>query len=150
MGDFTKAYLKTGKNEGLWSKVPGDAGGQTWKGIAENSHPKWEGWQLVEFHKSGMAFPEKPVKADIDKLNILLNKDEKLELMVRKFYKKEFFDVMRGDEILDQGITEDIYDSCVNMGCHQSIVLTQRAWAVPETGKMEDVTLNKLNNKPAA
>ena len=147
MADFTKAYNRTGGNEGLWSDVPGDKGGETWKGIARKIHPKWDGWAIVDFVKSQIQFPANPVKADIDKLNDLLVRNEKLELCVRKFYKAIFWDVMRGDEILMQPVAESIYDSGVNMGPGQAIKLAQRALKIKETGKMDDATLNKVNNK---
>lgn len=147
MADFTKAYNRTGINEGLWSNVIGDAGGETWKGIARNLHPNWEAWTLIDFIKSGLIFPEKPTKKDIDKLNKALLANEKLELSVRKFYKNEFWDKTRGDEILIQLIAESIYDSSVNMGYKQAIKLAQRSAALKESGIMDDITLNKLNNK---
>lgn len=135
MADFTKAYNRTLRTEGKYSNNPADKGGETWEGIARNMHPEWEGWALIDFYRHDPKFPG------------ILTRIEKLELAVKKFFKKTFWDVMRGDELLLQTIAESIYDSCVNMGCHEAIVLAQRSFHAHETGKMDDATLNLLNNK---
>lgn len=64
-----------------------------------------------------------------------------------KIYKPEYWDVMRGDEINSQEEANAIFNECVNAGDHTGIILTQREFGYPETGKMDDHTLNTLNNK---
>ena len=64
-----------------------------------------------------------------------------------EIYRKKYWKVIRGDEITNQTISESIYDSAVNMGCSQAIKLCQRAASLPETGRMDDITLKFLNNK---
>ncbi len=39
------------KNEGGYSNIKGDNGGETYRGIARNSNPNWIGWELLERHK---------------------------------------------------------------------------------------------------
>lgn len=145
--DFLIAYLRTSINEGLWNKVKGDKGGETWKGIARLIHPNWEGWILIDFIKQGINFPEKFIKKDVDKLNKLLNASEKLELLVRKFYKTEFWDKFRGDELMIQIVANPIYDSAVNYGPTRAISLAQKSLKIKESGIMDQLTLNTLNNK---
>jgi lysozyme family protein len=64
----------------------------------------------------------------------------------KSIYKKNYWMIIRGDEILNQDSANDIYDTAVNMGCGAAIKLTQRSLGLPETGKMNVATLNKLNN----
>lgn len=135
MADFTKAYNRTGRTEGKYSNDPADKGGETWEGISRNMHSEWEGWAIIDFYRHNPKFP------------IILTGIEKLELAVKKFYKKTFWDVMRGDEMTIQLVAESIYDSCVNMGPKEAIILAQRSLHTTETGKMDDATLNLLNNK---
>lgn len=135
MADFTKAYNKTSVNEGGWSDDPDDKGGQTWKGIARNLHPLWEGWSLIDLYKSDKNFPE------------CLKQIEKLELAAKKFYKKEFFDVVKGDHLLIQEIADSLYDSAVNFGTKRAIILSQKALEIKETGIIDETMLNLLNNK---
>lgn len=146
MADFIIAYNHTNKNEGLWNHVPGDSGGQTWKGIAQLKHPKWDGWPIVEFTKSGIQFPVSPTKVDIDKLDTLLLANEKLELLVKKFYKLKFWDIVRGDEIIAQILANKLYDNSVNFGTSGAIKSWQNdVLKVAVTGIMDDISLKTLN-----
>jgi len=61
-------------------------------------------------------------------------------------YEKNFWMPMRGNEINSQDEANSIFDSCVNMGCEKAIVLAQQSLGVPQTGHMDDTTLNGLNN----
>lgn len=147
--DFIIAYNKTAKNEGGYANDPADHGGETWKGIARKLWPGWEGWPVVDLHRTDPGFPKS------------LYDIEKLELMVRRFYKTQFWDVMRGDELEDQGIANSIYDSAVNMGIVIAVRMAQNlVWGLPTNdaeknirikelgvtyGKMDEKTLNKLN-----
>ena len=61
--------------------------------------------------------------------------------------KPKYWAGFRGDEIIDQGIANDLYDSCFNQGEGTGIREIQQAAGLPVTGKMDDNTLNHLNNK---
>lgn len=147
MANFKEAYLKTSVTEGKWCNVEGDTGGETWKGIARNSHPSFAGWVSIDFHKKEIKFPAKPLKADIDKLNAKLSADVTLEKQVQEFYKARFWDKVRGDELKMQTVADSIYDSAVNMGPNRAIKLSQKALKVEETGVIDDTMLKKLNNE---
>jgi len=148
MANFIPAYLKTNYHEGLWNKVKGDNGGETWKGIARVMHPNWKGWQIIDFTKEGMGFPEVFTKDDISKLNDLLLKNEKLELLVREFFKGEFWDKIRGDEVRVQFLADKLYDNSVNFGHTGAIKQWQKdVWNVPVTGVMDDLSLKTLNQE---
>ena len=132
MADFGIAYKKTGGWEGGWNHVAGDRGGETYKGIARKFHPKWEGWKIIDSRK--------PLKH-----GQILN-DTKLDDMVTRFYKKEYWDVIDGDKIQDQKIANTLYDFGVNAGYGRSIKNIQIVLKFPVTGKITDKLIDAINN----
>lgn len=135
MSNFNFSYDKTAINEGGYANDSADAGGETWKGIARKMHPSWAGWAIIDSYRSKPGFPG------------ILKNDQHLDGLVKEFYKTNFWQVIRGDEIISHEIAASIYDSAVNMGPKQAIILAQRSLGVPETGHMDNLTLDKLNNK---
>jgi len=103
--NFILAYNRTMKFEGYYANDKKDRGGETYKGIARNFHNSWEGWKLIDSCKVSDLFPK----------NLLKIYD--LEKSVQKFYRKEYWDKIRGDEIISQEIANDLFDSCVNRVC---------------------------------
>lgn len=136
MADFFKAHIKTASNEGGYTDNPDDNGNWTGgkKGIGQLigtnygiSAPVLKGYLKRE-----------PTVADMKSIS---------QDAVHAIYKRGYWNTMRGDEILNQQEAESIYDACVNMGCGQAIKLAQHALGIEATGKMDDTTLNALNNK---
>ncbi len=134
MAQFLIAYNKTNGNEGLYSNNPNDRGKETWKGISRVMFPHWGGWNIIDGHKIKSNFP------------LSLNEDSDLEELVQEFYTVNFWDSIRGNEIIKQEQADSIYDTCVNMGIKTGIKLTQRTLEIVETGIMNNETLNKLNS----
>lgn len=132
MANFIIAYKKTGGFEGGWNHVKGDRGGETYKGIARNYWPKWEGWKIVD--------KKKPLKHGA------IIKDEALEQHVQKFYKKQFWDVVGGDQIEDQNIANTLYDFGVNAGHGRSIENIQKVLGMTATGKVSAELIKRINN----
>jgi len=124
MAEFTPAYEKTLANEGGYSNDPRDHGGETYKGIARNMHPKWEGWAVIDEIKAN---------TNINQLAHALDADEELDLMVRDFYKLVFWDAMQLDQLTPQEIAEELFDTAVNQGIVVAVKHLQEA-------------LNLLNN----
>lgn len=132
MANFIIAYKKTGGFEGGWNHVKGDRGGETYKGIARNFHPNWAGWKIVDANK--------PLKHG------QIIKDPALEELVHEFYKKEFWDVVAGDDIEDQSTANTLYDFGVNAGYGRSVKNIQSVVGIPETGKITEELLVRINN----
>jgi lysozyme family protein len=88
--------------------IPGDAGGQTYTGIARVPNPDWEGWALID---KGQMPPKE---------------------MVWKFYKTKVWDKVRGDE-LPSGVDYLAFDFAVNAGASRAIkTLQQAVGAIPD------------------
>jgi lysozyme family protein len=124
MAEFTPAYNKTLDNEGLYSNDPRDRGGETWKGISRNMHPKWEGWAVVDEIKSNTG-PRQ--------LSKTLQEDEELNQMVRDFYELVYWHPLMLNRLSDQETANEIFDTAINQGITKAVLYFQEA-------------LNLLNN----
>jgi len=126
MADFNPAFEKMIVDEGGYqlTTLAGDTGGMTYAGIARNPNPHWPGWNLI----------------DHGALNNPL-----LTGMVRSFYKAEFWDRIRGDEITNPIVAENIFNFGVNTGIKVAIKLAQLIVGATPDGAVGDVTLQKLN-----
>ncbi len=128
MADFKIAWKVVGKNEGGFVNDPQDKGGYTYRGITRKNFPNWAGW------------------AQVEKLNLKSGAIvAALEPLVEQFYIAQFWNPIKGDEIINQQVATEFLDSAVNMGVKEAVILTQRALAITETGKMDSTTLNILN-----
>lgn len=105
MTNFNKAFQKTMGHEGGYVDDKDDRGGETYCGISRNNFENWKGWKKIDKYK--------PVS---DEFRKNLAQDAALQKDVRDFYKKEFWNCFKGDDILDQGLAEELFDTAVNMG----------------------------------
>jgi lysozyme family protein len=96
----------------------------TYAGIARNKNPNWPGWNLIDH-------------GAID--NPLLTG------MVRNFYKVEFWDRIRGDEITNSVVAENLFNFSVNTGIKVAVKLAQLIVGATPDGAVGDVTLQKFN-----
>ena len=127
MADFNPAFEKMIADEGgyVLHNVAGDTGGMTYAGIARNKNPNWPGWNLIDHEALS---------------NPLLSG------MVRNFYKVEFWDRIRGDEIANQVVAESVFNFGVNTGMGVAVKLAQLIVGATPDGAVGNVTLQKFNN----
>jgi lysozyme family protein len=108
MADFNISYEITRKIEGGWHSGAGinkhDLGGETFKGIARVHFPNWEGWKIVDSMKKQTNFPR------------IAETDPRLNILVRAFFKTNFWDPIRLDSIKSQAVADEAFDTGVNMG----------------------------------
>lgn len=134
MAKFIDAFNRTEKNEGkdIWTKISGDAGGETWSGISREANPNWKGWKIID------AVPGKKSGQKIS--------TPELETLKRELYEQNYWKPVWGDRIENQNVANDMYDTAVNMGPVVSIKLSERQFGMKETGKMSEKLLERLNN----
>jgi lysozyme family protein len=120
MANFNDAYLITSGNEGKYSNDPNDKGGETYKGIARKRNPNWSGWVIVDRYKSQPNFPKN------------MYPDTQLEGNVKSFYKIQYWDINKLDEFVSQPLSNEMYDTGVNLGTGKA-------------AKFLQLTLNVLN-----
>jgi lysozyme family protein len=140
MAKFELAITHTLQAEGGLVNDKDDSGGFTYRGITRKNFPNWVGWSKLDkwigtnsTPKTGKIFTEAEIPG--------------LEKDCKDFYKQNFWIPVKGDEIINQEVANDIFDSSVNMGISQAVKLTQRTLGIPETGKMDITTLNTLNSQ---
>jgi lysozyme family protein len=104
---FEKAFNTAMKHEGFYANVPGDAGGETYRGISRVHHPTWRGWPFVDAYKT-MHGGKLAWNTHI--------KDDALDLMVKDFYHKNFWQKILGDSIKTEAIALFIFDFFIHSG----------------------------------
>ena len=102
MADFKKAHERTIKFEGVYSNHEADIGKETVFGISRNYHESWLGWKIIDQYKT--------VTSDTKTLNKVLLGNDELMSLVEDFYKREFWDKIKGDKIMYQTVANNIYD----------------------------------------
>jgi lysozyme family protein len=127
MADFNAAFEKMIADEGgyVLHTIPGDTGGMTYAGIARNKNPNWGGWNLIDHNEINNAL---------------------LTSFVRAFYKTEFWDRLRGDEVANQVVAESVFNFGVNTGLSVAVKLAQLIIGATPDGAVGDKTLQKFNN----
>ena len=127
MSNFEKAFEFMIKNEGGYinHKVEGDRGGQTYAGVARNRWPNWKGWEIID-------------KDDMD--------NPKLTILVHEFYKKNFWNKIKGDLITDPLVSKSIFDFAVNTGVKTASKLVQKVVGSTPDGILGKITIGKLND----
>lgn len=125
MAKFEPCFEKTMELEGgyVLHNVPGDRGGQTYAGIARNSWSKWEGWVRVDAKQF----------------------DTWLQYLVKDFYKENFWDKLKGDDIGSQEIAFCIYDFAVNAGIQTAVKLIQKITGMEQDGAFGPKTFKALS-----
>lgn len=123
MADFLQAFERMIVNEGgyVLTQDPADRGGQTFAGIARKSWPKWAGWSVVD--AGGTPHPD----------------------MVRAFYRAQFWNVLRLDEVSEQVVGQTLFDFSVNAGVGTSAKLAQTVVGATPDGVIGAKTLAALN-----
>ena len=115
MASFKEAFEKTSAIEGGYADHPADRGGETYRGIARRFHPDWGGWARVDAAKGEQGFPDN------------LADDGPLARLVAEFYRKHFWNRIKGSQIPDQAVAMEVFDNAVNMGVSRAARVLQEA-----------------------
>ena len=122
MSNFNESLQYVLKKEGGYVNDPNDKGGETYKGVARNIWPQWNGWKFVD-------------AKDWDKA------DSRIE----SFYKENFWDKCKLDLVEDNEIATSLFDFAVNAGVKTSIMLAQKAVGVDSDGIIGEKTISAIN-----
>lgn len=142
MADFFQAKNKTLIFEGGYANDLQDRGGETIFGISRRfSEPKypdfWESFDKIK--KSYLPDKKKLEGACWDNASIYN--------FVAKFYREEFWNLIRGDEIIYQSVANSIFDFAVNSGVWKAVTSVQGILRLSKDGVFGAKTLNAVNNK---
>ena len=133
--DFNQAQELVRKAEGGYSNDPRDKGGETYKGISRVFNPNWSGWVIIDAYK----------KTHTLKTNAYIP-DKKLDELTESYYKSEYWNKIKGDEINNQRLANMIYDMSVNPikpGAKQIVIDSLKVVSKDDTIKNYDV--KKIN-----
>ena len=134
MADLKTAYKKIEAVEGGYCFDPDDSGGETYKGISRRANPNWNGWISIDAIK----------KAHPTTFKGILKKTPELEKKVQDLYKDKYWDCFELDDVPNQLVAEQMFDTAVNQGQTAAIKFAQRVLDLRETGKWSLDLLNKL------
>jgi lysozyme family protein len=138
MAQFNEALHLTAINEGGYSNDIHDHGGETYAGIACNFWPNWQGWSHIDTIKENHG-------TDAETINHWAKQDVVLQSLKVAFYKQNFWDVNRLDEINDQQLADSVYDFGVNSGVSHAAKLLQKAVNIRQDGIIGSNTLFAAN-----
>ncbi len=134
MAKFNLAFSRMLSHEGGYVNDPDDHGGETYKGIARNSHGNWLGWSLIDQLKSKSDFPES------------LDTNSQLQNLVEQFYLNNFWLPLNAEQIQNQTSADSVFDFAVNSGITTSTRLVQSIVGTKIDGIIGVITLNKINS----
>lgn len=123
---------------------PGDAldrnpteDGWTFMGIYQKAHPGWKGWDEI---LGALAHG-----GDIEKISRVLYASENLRAQVRQFYKEDYWDRMRLDEVASQLKANEMFIFAVNVGIKPAVRVAQQLVGVVNDGIAGDQTIAAIN-----
>lgn len=110
MAEFSAAYAPLKQFEGGWCDVHGDAGGETYAGIARNFFPDWEGWAVVDAAKKHSAYRQGAAAFSRHLAGL-----PGLEAMVAEWYRTQWWDRMQIAQF-PQAVADELFEQAVNLG----------------------------------
>lgn len=141
MKNFTNAFytlmsLEFNSPENALHKNPTE-NGLTFMGIYEAANPSWSGWEQIKTAINAYG--------DLKKASIALYSDDNLVELVGKFYKANYWDAMRLDEINSYQKQAEMFIFGVNAGCKNAIKAAQKVVGVTMDGILGANTLAAIN-----
>ncbi len=120
MADFQKTYRITILgNEGGYN--PGIGEHETYAGIDRGANPNWGGWKIIDVVKRDNAH------VTTAKMNSLLATNAALQSNIQAFYKANYWDTAKLDNVTDQQLANNLFDCSVNQGEGLARKFMQRA-----------------------
>ncbi|NCB97281.1 MAG: peptidoglycan domain protein [Bacteroidia bacterium] len=112
--------------------------GWTFMGIYQGAFPRLDLWKTVRQKIQQYG-------GDMKLVGSMMYNDQQTREMVEMFYKKEFWDKAKLDEVVSQQIANEIFIAGVNMGMKKAVMLAQRLVGVSQDGVVGPKTLKAVN-----
>lgn len=112
--------------------------GWTFMGVYQGAFPNLDLWKTVR-QKVQQANGSMKLAGSMLYNNVAVRE------MINEFYKKEFWDKARLDEVVSQQIANEIFVAGVNMGMKKAVMLAQKLVGVPADGLVGPKTLAAIN-----
>lgn len=117
VADFKAALDRTLKHEGGYVDLPGDKGGETYRGISRKWNPNWAGWNIID---------ELKFSHDGPRFHSALSRNDSLADQVRVFYKSKYWAPLHCAVIGSPAIAQELFDTAVLMGKPWAVKFLQR------------------------
>ena len=115
MADFNISFRLVMQMEGGYVNNPVDRGLETYKGITKKWFPSWQGFKVIDQLRHEPGFPKN------------LENNVELQLMVKQFYRLNFWNALWLDKINSQEVANELFDISVNMGQAVAAEIAQRS-----------------------
>lgn len=136
MANFLTTYKKVIEPlERGYVNLPNDKGGETYKGIARNFQPQWDGWVSIDFEKRTRY------KGGIPRFTEFPN----IDYLVVDFYDKKW-KRNRMSEINNQNIANLLFDYMIHSGTGTAVKAIQNILGVKVDGIIGPITLGAINS----
>ena len=112
--------------------------GWTFMGIYQGAHPNLDLWKVIRQKMQ-------QYNGDMKLASEMLFDNKELEELVVRFYKKEFWDKMKLDEVASQKIADEMFVFGLNVGIGHAIKAAQRIASVQQDGVIGPKTIQALN-----
>ena len=112
--------------------------GWTFMGVYQGAFPNLDLWKIIRQKMQ-------QYNGDMKLVGSMLYNNATVREMIQAFYKKEFWDKARLDEVVSQQIANEIFVAGVNMGMKKAVMLAQKLVGVPADGVMGPKTLAAIN-----
>ena len=112
--------------------------GWTFMGVYQGAFPNLDLWKIVRQKMQ-------QYNGDMKLVGSMLYNNATVREMIQAFYKKEFWDKARLDEVVSQQVANEIFVAGVNMGMKKAVMLAQKLVCVPADGVMGPKTLTAIN-----
>ena len=132
MAKFEKAF---GITSALEAGYTVDNGGPTYQGI---SFKAWANDSIAK-QISVLVTKLKPQKKEVID-------NAQIKSLVLQFYKKNYWDRIKGDLVNNQQLANLVYDFAINSG--SAVILINRAVGGREVGYINETTLKNFNTRP--
>ena len=114
--NYDRAYQKLLGAEGAYGNKAADRGKETAFGISRVFYPNWPGWAAVDTVKAQLGVPNTdPSPAQCRAMSAALASNAEFMADVRTFYKDNYWDGFRGDDIPYE-IAYYLFQYAVNTG----------------------------------
>ena len=112
--------------------------GWTFMGIYQGAFPGLDLWKVVRQKMQ-------QYNGDMKLVGSMLYNNPQVREMVEAFYKKEFWDKAKLDDVVSQQVANEIFIAGVNMGIKKAVMLAQKLVSVPQDGVVGPKTLKAIN-----
>lgn len=134
MGNFNKCIPFTRSEEGGFANVPGDNGGYTYAGLSQINNPAFPYWDKIHAACNGQ------------KRGFII-KDAELDAAINKYYKCNYWDYIKLDEILFDNVCLMWFDWHVMSGM-SATKHVQSEFGLKTDGIVGSKTIEAINAIP--